>query len=272
MDNLKELSESSLKEAKKTVRIVTYNVNGLRAALKKDWLGWLTTLNPDIVCLQEIKCLPIQVPLEDFEAAGYHTYWFPAQKLGYSGVAIFSKEPALHVETGCGHSLYDSEGRMLRADFEKFSVISLYLPSGSSKEERQQIKMEFLHFLDLYTSSIINDKENLIISGDYNICHKEIDIHDPVSNKNSSGFLPEEREWMTNFLASGFTDAFRKCSQEAEKYTWWSYRMRARQRNRGWRIDYHMVSNKLVDKIKSCTILSDAVHSDHCPVLLEMEI
>jgi exodeoxyribonuclease-3 len=255
------------------MKILTYNVNGLRSALNKDWWQWLNTVNPDVVCLQEIKCFPSQVPTDLFEQGGYHCFWHPAEKAGYSGVAIFSKIKPNYVEIGCGIPEYDREGRVIRADFDSVSVISLYLPSGSSGKERQDVKMKFLADLIIYVGELRKKIPNLVISGDYNICHQAIDIHDPVRNATSSGFLPEEREWFTQFLATGMIDAFRWLHvEQPHHYTWWSYRAGARKKNLGWRIDYHVVTETLKEKIKSCTILSAAVHSDHCPVLLELEL
>lgn len=193
-------------------------------------------------------------------------------KKGYSGTAILTKVSPKHVEYGCGHDLYDAEGRIIRADFDDFSVLSTYFPSGSSGDSRQDIKFQFLDDFDQYSSELRKSLPNLIISGDYNICHRPIDIHNPKSNAKSSGFLPEEREWMENFINSGYTDAFRSLNPDPHHYTWWSYRAGARARNLGWRIDYHMVSEPLANKIADVKILNDAVHSDHCPVLLEMKV
>lgn len=252
------------------MKIISYNVNGIRAALKKDWDKWVKSVNPDIICLQETKAQPEQIDTELFEKMGYKTYMYSAQKKGYSGVAILTKEEPKHVEYGCGIEKYDFEGRVIRADYETFSVISVYFPSGSNPE-RQNFKMEFLHDFQIYINELKKEIPNLIISGDYNICHKAIDIHNPVSNKNSSGFLPEEREWISQFIDSGFIDSFRHFSDEAHLYTWWTYRFGARGKNLGWRIDYHMVSKTLEKRLKRAVILSEAVHSDHCPLLVEIE-
>lgn len=254
------------------MKIITYNVNGIRAALRKGWIEWLKEVNPDVICLQEIKATPDVVPeIIYLEQMGYEHYWYPAQKKGYSGTAILTKVSPKHVEYGCGHDLYDAEGRIIRADFDDFSVLSAYFPSGSSGDIRQDIKFRFLEDFDMYSTELRKNIPNLIISGDYNICHRAIDIHNPKSNAKSSGFLPEEREWMENFINSGYIDAFRSVNEDPHHYTWWSYRAGARARNLGWRIDYHMVSVPLADKILDVKILSDAIHSDHCPVLLEMK-
>ena len=252
-------------------KFISYNVNGIRAALKKDWMSWLTNENPDVVCLQETKASADQLELETFEKAGYHTYWYSAQKKGYSGVAIFSKKEPDHVEYGCGIEKYDNEGRILRADFGDFSVLSCYFPSGSSGDERQAFKMEYLADFMVYIEALKKTRPNLLISGDVNICHEAIDIHNPVSNKKSSGFLPEEREWVTKFLAHGFVDTFRDLNKEPHNYTWWTYRFGARGKNLGWRIDYHFITKSLHANLKKAEILSEAVHSDHCPIMVEID-
>jgi exodeoxyribonuclease-3 len=252
-------------------RIITYNVNGIRSAMGKGWVEWLKAVNADVVCLQEIKATPDQIDVKPFEDLGYYTHWHPAEKKGYSGVAIFSRMKPKNVEVGCGMPKYDHEGRILRCDFDDFSVMSAYFPSGSSGEDRQAFKMEFLEDFLPYSEKIRKTCPNLIISGDYNICHKAIDIHNPVSNKNSSGFLPEEREWVDRFVASGFVDTFRVFNQEPHQYTWWSFRANARNKNLGWRIDYHMATQAMKDRLLSSRILPEAKHSDHCPVLLEID-
>jgi len=253
------------------MKIITYNVNGIRAALGKGLLDWFKTVDPDIICLQETKAQPDQLPLIDFEEAGYLNYWHSAKKKGYSGVAILTKKKPDHVFYGMGNNLYDDEGRFLRADYGDISVISVYHPSGTSGDERQAFKMEWLEYFLNYINELKKIRPNLIICGDYNICHKPIDIHDPIRNAHSSGFLPEEREWVTKFLESGFIDTHRVFNQEPKQYTWWSFRANARAKNLGWRIDYNMVSKPLEKKLKRSVILSDARHSDHCPVLLEID-
>jgi len=254
------------------MRIISYNINGIRSATTKNFLGWLQATDADIVCLQEVKAMPSQIPeiIAMIEDLGYHHYWFPAEKKGYSGVAILSRIKPNHVEYGCGEEWIDKEGRILRVDFDKCSVMSLYLPSGSSGDDRQVKKYEFLHFFNGYIAELRKEIPNLIISGDYNICHTAIDIHNPKSNANSSGFLPEEREWMELFLKAGFIDTFRHFNKDPHHYTWWSFRANSRAKNLGWRIDYHLASAPMLDQLKNVTILADAVHSDHCPILLEL--
>ena len=253
------------------VTIISYNVNGIRAALKKGWSEWVKATNADIIALQEIKAQTDQLDLSIFEDLGYHHYWFSAQKKGYSGVALLCKEKPLHVEYGCGIEKYDFEGRVIRADFKDYSVISVYFPSGTTGGVRQDFKMGFLADFQEYIRSLKKQIPNLIISGDYNICHEAIDIHNPVANKNTSGFLPEERAWVTTFIKSGFIDSFRHLNKNPNNYSWWSYRAASRERNKGWRIDYHMISDSLLPRLKRVAILSDAKHSDHCPILVTIE-
>ncbi|GGE57628.1 exodeoxyribonuclease-3 [Pedobacter psychrotolerans] len=255
------------------MKIISYNVNGIRAASTKNFFGWLQATNADMVCLQEVKALPEQITeiIALIEQLGYHHFWFPAQKKGYSGVAILTKIEPNRVVFGCGEEWIDQEGRILRADFDDFSLMSLYMPSGSSGDERQVKKYEFMRFFDAYIGTLRQEIPNLIVSGDYNICHTSIDIHNPKSNANSSGFLPEERKWMQLFLDNGFIDTFRYFNQDPHHYTWWSYRAGSRGKNLGWRIDYHLVTRQMESRLKNVRILPDAIHSDHCPVLLEID-
>ncbi|MFH6767623.1 exodeoxyribonuclease III [Gaetbulibacter aquiaggeris] len=253
------------------MKIISYNVNGIRAAINKGFMDWSKSANPDVICLQEIKALKEQLDLDIFAEAGYkYNYWFSAQKKGYSGVAILSKTEPKHVEYGTGIASMDFEGRNIRADFDGFSVMSLYLPSGTN-DDRLDHKLEYMDMFQEYINSLKTDLPNLIICGDYNICHEEIDIHNPKGLSNTSGFLPVERKWIGNFIDSGFIDSFRHLNNEPHNYTWWSYRANARANNKGWRLDYAMVSKPLQEKIKRAVILSEAVHSDHCPILVEIE-
>ncbi len=252
-------------------KIITYNVNGIRAAMTKGWLDWLRSVNPDIVLLQEIKAEPGQLDTSLFENDGYRHYWHPAEKKGYSGVALFSKNEPDNVEIGSGNADIDREGRIIRADYGDVSVMSVYIPSGSSGEERQAFKMEWLKWFDDYINQLKKKRKQLIIGGDVNICHKPIDIHNPVSNAKSSGFLPEERAWVDQFLKNGFIDSFRHFNQEPHNYTWWTYRQNARERNLGWRIDYILATQNLEGKMKRSIIMPDAKHSDHCPMMLEID-
>lgn len=253
------------------MKIVSYNVNGIRAALNKGFLTWLQQVNPDVVCLQEIKAMESQLELEFFQKAGYrYNYWYSAQKKGYSGVAILSKTEPDKVVYGTEIDYMDYEGRNLRADFNGVSVMSLYVPSGTNLD-RLDHKLRYMDDFQDYIDQLKKGSPNLVICGDYNICHEAIDIHDPVRNKNVSGFLPVEREWIGNFIDSGFIDSFRFFNKEPHNYTWWSYRANSRAKNKGWRLDYGMVSRPLESRLKRSVILSEAVHSDHCPILLELD-
>lgn len=253
------------------MKIISYNVNGIRAAIKKGFVEWLEQANPDVICLQEIKANPDQFDESIFEEIGYkYNYWYPATKKGYSGVAILSKIAPDKVVYGTGIDYMDFEGRNLRADFENVSVMSLYLPSGTNIN-RLDHKLRFMADFQEYVNDLKQETPNLVICGDYNICHREIDIHDPIRLKNTSGFLPVEREWIDGFMKSGFIDSFRYFNSEPDQYSWWSYRAGARGNNKGWRIDYNLVAEPLQDKLKRAVILPEAKHSDHCPVMVELE-
>ena len=251
------------------MKVLSYNVNGIRAALNKGFAEWLKVSQADVICIQEIKALKEQVDTKVLEDLGYHHFWFSAQKKGYSGVAIFSKIKPNKVEYGSGIDHMDFEGRIIRADFDKVSIMSLYLPSGTNID-RLEYKFKFMDEFQDYINELKKEYPNLISCGDYNICHEAIDIHDPVRNKKVSGFLPEERAWLDGFINSGFIDSFRLLNSEPHHYSWWSYRANARNNNKGWRIDYAMVSEPLKENIKRSFILPEAKHSDHCPVGLEL--
>ena len=252
-------------------RILTYNVNGIRSAIAKGFMDFVKEIDPDIICLQETKAQPGQMQESDFEAMGYHVNVFSAVKKGYSGVGILSKVEPDIVVNGIGNTKYDLEGRVIRADFGDVSVISIYFPSGTTGDIRQSYKMDFLKDIHEYLNHLRVTRSKLIISGDYNVCRLWIDIHNPEKQQNTSGFLPEERQWFADFVANGYVDSFREINQEPHQYSWWSYRAGARQNNKGWRIDYHMVTNSLKDKILNAWLLPNAFHSDHCPVLVEVD-
>jgi exodeoxyribonuclease III len=253
-------------------KILSYNVNGIRSALNKGLAEWLKEENPDIICIQETKAQPEQIDTLLFEHLGYKTTANSAEKKGYSGVAILSKSEPDFIEFGIGNNKFDSEGRVIRADFGSFSIICSYIPSGTTGGVRQDFKMEFL---DAYTKYIANLKKvrpNLILSGDFNICHKPIDINFPSKHTKMSGFLPEEREWFDAFIESGMVDSFRLFNDQPNQYSWWSYRANSREKNLGWRIDYHLVSEPMKLIVKNAGILSKVNHSDHCPISILVDI
>ncbi|PVW14226.1 exodeoxyribonuclease III [Marixanthomonas spongiae] len=252
------------------MKIISYNVNGIRAAIRKGFLDWIQSANPDVICIQETKAMKEQVDTDAITEAGYpYQYWYSAEKKGYSGVAIFSKIEPNNVAYGTGIDYMDHEGRNVRVDFDDLSVMSLYLPSGTNIA-RLEHKLTYMDDFQHYINELKKEIPNLVICGDYNICHEAIDIHDPVRNKNVSGFLPVEREWIGNFMDSGFIDSFRHFNKEPHNYTWWSYRANARNNNKGWRIDYNMVAKPLQENLKRAVILPEAKHSDHCPLLVEL--
>ena len=253
------------------MKIISYNVNGIRAAMKKGFIDWLILEQPDVVCVQEIKALRDQIDIEALEKVGYkYNYWFSAEKKGYSGVGIISKQEPNNVIYGTGISEMDFEGRNLRVDFDQLSIMSLYLPSGTNLD-RLEFKLSYMDKFYDYVSNLKKTNPNLVIAGDFNICHKAIDIHDPIRNKNVSGFLPVERNWLSKFIELGFIDSFRFYDKKPHKYSWWTYRANARANNKGWRIDYIMVSKSLENKMKNASILSEVIHSDHCPILVEIQ-
>ncbi|MGB2513353.1 MAG: exodeoxyribonuclease III [Flavobacteriaceae bacterium] len=253
------------------MKLLSYNVNGIRAALSKGFASWLKATEADVICIQEIKALESQIDTTVFDELGYHHYWFSAQKKGYSGVAILCKKKPTNIVYGSGIEHMDFEGRILRIDFDAVSIMSLYLPSGTNTA-RLDYKFQFMDEFQAYINQLKVSHPNLIICGDYNICHQPIDIHDPIRNKNTSGFLPEERAWLDQFMKSGFIDSFRLLNPEPHQYSWWSYRANARANNKGWRIDYALVSTPLKAQIKRSFILPEAKHSDHCPVGLELNL
>lgn len=251
------------------MKVLSYNVNGIRAAIKKGFVDWLKAASPDVICIQETKAHKEQLDTQVFTDLGYvYQYWFSAQKKGYSGVAIFCKQEPNHVEYGTGIESMDFEGRNLRIDYDDVSIMSLYLPSGTN-DARLDFKLNYMAEFQEYVNELKKKLPNLLICGDYNICHEEIDIHNPKQNKNTSGFLPVERAWIGAFIDSGFIDTFRFMNKEPHNYSWWSYRANARNNNKGWRIDYCMASTPLQDAIKRAFILPEAKHSDHCPVGVE---
>ncbi|MBP9097219.1 MAG: exodeoxyribonuclease III [Ferruginibacter sp.] len=254
------------------MRIISYNVNGIRAAIKKGFLDWLKTNPADIICLQETKATDADIEVKLLEELGFHHHWFSAQKKGYSGVAVFTKIKPDKVIVGNGHSESDDEGRVIQLDFGNIRLINAYFPSGTSGDLRQEFKYKWLDEFISYLNKLKKKHPKIILCGDYNIAHREIDIHDPRGNKNSSGFLPAERDWMTKFLESGWVDTFREKHSEPHRYSWWSQRFPSvRLNNKGWRIDYITVTEPLRAQIIDADIFPDVKHSDHCPVYLELK-
>jgi exodeoxyribonuclease-3 len=255
------------------MRIITYNVNGIRAAIKKGFTDWLKTDPADVICLQEIKANREDVDFTPIEALGYHVYSFSAEKKGYSGVAILTRRKPDNVFYGNGIMQSDAEGRVIRADYGDATLINAYFPSGTSGDERQTYKYQWLDEFFEYLKELRKKRPNIIICGDYNIAHREIDIHNPVSNKKTSGFLPEERAWMDKFYENGFVDTFRFFCPDPHHYTWWSARFpTVREQNKGWRIDYLSVTEPLRNALKGASIHPNVKHSDHCPAYLEIDI
>lgn len=253
------------------MKIVTLNVNGIRSAISKGFLDYLDKTRPDIVCLQEIKASVEQIPEFEFVERGYYCYWFPAQKKGYSGTAILTRFEPDRVVMGMNLEQYDKEGRFIRIDIADLTIASVYHPSGSSGDERQSFKMQWLADFHQFVNVLRKERPKLVLSGDYNICHREIDIHDPVRNQTVSGFLPEERAWMENFFNDGFIDTFRFFNKKPHQYTWWSFRKNAREKNLGWRIDYNVVTDNLKENLVDAYIDDRVYFSDHCPVFLELK-
>jgi exodeoxyribonuclease-3 len=254
------------------MKIISYNVNGIRAAIRKGFLEWLATNPADIICLQETKANRGDIDHTVFQKLGYYDYWYSAKKKGYSGVAILTKIKPDDVIYGNGHGKSDEEGRVIQADFGDIRIINAYFPSGTSGDERQGYKYEWLEEIGQWLKQLLKTKKHLILCGDYNIAHTEIDIHDPKGNKKSSGFLPEERQWMTDFFADGWVDTFRVIHPEPHRYSWWSQRFpTVRLQNKGWRIDYINVTESLRKYIHDADIFPDIKHSDHCPVYLHFK-
>jgi exodeoxyribonuclease-3 len=255
------------------MRILSYNLNGVRSALSKGLNDFLTQSEADVVCFQETKAQPDQIDSSAFWAAGYpHCYYHSAVKKGYSGVAILSKKEPDAVVIGMNHPVYDSEGRMIRADFGDVSILCVYIPSGSMGDARQAFKMTFLDDFLVFLNTLRQERPNLLVCGDFNICHKPIDINHPERHTKDSGFLPEERAWFDKLIETGFIDTFRVFNQEPDQYSWWNYRSFARERNLGWRIDYHLITPSLKPALTSAAIHQDVVHSDHCPVSVELSL
>ena len=254
------------------MRLVSYNVNGIRAAIKKGLINWIEADRPDIVCIQETKSQPEQVDMTQFEALGYHHFWHSAVKKGYSGVLTLTKQKPIEVQTGMGIERYDSEGRIVTTYYDDWTLINVYIPSGSSGDERHQFKMEFLKDFGPWISEIRKKHGELIVVGDYNIVRDRLDIHNPDRKDQPSGYKPDERAWLANWFDNGFNDSFRIKYPEERSYSWWSYRAGARQKDKGWRIDYISITDGLMDRLSDCRMYKDILHSDHCPVIAELDL
>jgi len=255
------------------LKIVSYNLNGLRSALGKGLLDWVAAARPDVLCMQEIKAGTAPLDVSGLAALGYHAYLHPAHKPGYSGVATFSLTEPKAVVTGCGEPLYDEEGRVLRLDFEHVSVLNTYMPSGTSGPARQAFKVAWLHWFRAYVARLRQDATvpPLVIGGDFNCCQTAIDLHNPKANQTSPGYTPEERQWFSDLLAEGYLDSFRQLHPEApHHYSWWSYRAGSRARNVGWRLDHLLLDQALLPQLRGAGLWPDVVHSDHCPAWVEL--
>lgn len=251
------------------MRVISFNANGIRAAAKKGFFDWVLKQDAEVICIQETKAQEIDLPENIIKLKGYDAYFSDAEKKGYSGVAIYTKNKPSHITKRLGFPCADTEGRYVQATFGDLKVASLYLPSGSAGETRQAMKFVFLDEFKKKLKEIIESRENFILCGDWNIAHKIIDIKNWRANQKHSGFLPEERAWFDDVVAMGFVDAFRVLNHEAHEYTWWSQRGRARANNVGWRIDYQMVTPSLRDKIKRVEIYREQIFSDHAPLIID---
>ncbi len=253
------------------MKICTWNVNGIRAALGKGLQEWIDTETPDVLCLQEIKARPEQLSEEQRSFPGYSVIWNPAERPGYSGVATFCREQPLGADLGLAVAEFDIEGRVICTRHPDFLLYNIYFPNGQRGQDRVDYKLRFYARLLEVCDRLHASGENIIITGDFNTAHQPIDLRNPEENQNTSGFMPEERAWVDRFLEHGFVDVYRKLYPEKVQYTWWTYRFGARQRNIGWRIDYFLVSEKLAPRVKDVIVHDAVTGSDHCPVSLIIE-
>jgi exodeoxyribonuclease-3 len=258
--------------ARKNFRILCWNVNGLRAIWKKGFREWLLEEDPDVLCLQETKAQPEQLAEEIMLANNYKTYFFSAEKKGYSGVAVYSRQEPLQVISGFDNPYFDNEGRVLEVEYEKFVLFNVYFPNGGRGPERVKYKLDFYEHLFNRAQKVRKRKKNIVVCGDYNTAHKEIDLARPGPNSKVSGFLPEERAWIDRILAMDYIDIFREYNQEPGQYTYWDTITRARERNAGWRIDYFLISSEMRGMVTNATIHPQVMGSDHCPIELELKL
>lgn len=253
------------------MKITTWNVNGIRAAINKGFLGWFADASPDVLCLQEIKAYKEQVDVGLTEAPGYYQYWNSAERAGYSGVATLSKTLPIDTTSGFGVDAFTGEGRVIMTKYPGFYLFNVYFPNGQRDQERLDYKLGFYAALLKHCDALIAAGNEVVITGDFNTAHDEIDLANPKSNQKNSGFLPIEREWIDRYLEHGFVDAFRQLYHEKVQYSWWTYRFGARSRNVGWRLDYYLVTNGVIEKVRDVIIHDDVMGSDHCPVSLILD-
>jgi exodeoxyribonuclease-3 len=251
-------------------RILSWNVNGIRAVAKKGFLEWLGTESPDILCVQETKAQPDQLPEDLASPDGYHAYWASAQKKGYSGVGVYTREKPREVAT-MGMDRFDSEGRVLQLDYPDFTLVTAYFPNSQEGGRRLDYKLDFCESMEKLCSALSSQGRPVVLCGDYNVAHKPIDLARPKENEKNPGYLPEERAWMDRFIGGGYVDTFRMFNSEGGNYTWWSYFTKGRERNVGWRIDYHCINESAAILVQGASILSHVMGSDHCPVEVTLE-
>lgn len=256
----------------KKIKIICWNVNGIRAVYRKGFQEWFLEEKPDILCLQETKATRKQFPSSIRRIKDYHTYFSSAERKGYSGVALYTKLKPKKVEKGFQIEEYDREGRTIIADYGDFVLFNIYFPNGKMSPERLQFKLDFYEAFLEYADKIKEKGKNIVVCGDLNTAHKEIDLARPKQNEKISGFLPVERAWIDKFISHGYVDTFREFNQEPEQYSWWSYRTRARERNVGWRLDYFFVNKEFMNQVEASYILSDVMGSDHAPIGLDLRI
>jgi exodeoxyribonuclease III len=256
----------------RTITLLSWNVNGIRAAAKKGFTDWLASVSPDILCIQETKAAVEQLGPDLLNPAGYHSYWSSAQKKGYSGVAVYSRSEPVHVETSLGVPRFDEEGRLLQLEFDDFALFNVYFPNGKARSDRLTFKMEFYEAFLERAEELRGRTPHLIFTGDVNTAHREIDLARPKENEKVSGFLPQERAWIDSVISRGYVDTFRQLHPGEAQYSWWDLKSRARERNVGWRIDYVFVTEAMMPAVKRAFIMTDVVGSDHCPVGVELEL
>jgi len=258
-------------EKEDEMRLLSWNVNGIRAVHKKGFVDWVKEAKPEILCLQETKAQPEQIPAEISELTDWHQYWRSAERKGYSGVGLLTKMKPKEVRFGLGIPEFDTEGRTIIAFYDEFVLFNIYFPNGQQSAERLDFKMRFYDAFLNVADELRKESYSIVICGDVNTAHTEIDLARPKANEKTSGFLPEERAWMDELVSHGYLDTLRLFADEGEKYSWWSFRARARERNVGWRIDYFFVSENMRSRVKDAFILDDVMGSDHCPVGIELE-